>query len=82
MFHLRYFPVYLLIPFVVDMCGKSEAQKECSMRIQDLKSSTRYWNYVEDYCPCAGGLSAVNAIGTRLRSNTLGTDPRAYGGLE
>ena len=25
---------------------------------------TRYWNYLEDYWPCAGGLSAVNAIGT------------------
>ena len=31
------------------------------------KGSTRYWNYVEDYWLCAGGLSAVNAIGTQLR---------------
>ena len=29
--------------------------------------STRYWNYLEVYWPCAGGLSAVNAIGTQLR---------------
>ena len=30
--------------------------------------STRYWNYLEGYWPCAGGLSAaVNAIGTQLR---------------
>ena len=28
--------------------------------------STRHWNYLEDYWPCAGGLSAVNAIGTQL----------------
>ena len=34
----------------------------------DLKNgSTCYWNYLEDYWPCAGGLSAVNAIGTQLR---------------
>ena len=25
------------------------------------------WNYLEVYWPCAGGLSAVNAIGTQLR---------------
>ena len=32
------------------------------------KGSTRYSNYIEDYCqPCAGGLSVVNAISTRLR---------------
>ena len=29
--------------------------------------STHYWNYLEEYGPCAGGLSAVNAIGTQLR---------------
>ena len=28
--------------------------------------STRYWNYLEAYWPCAGGLSAVNAIDTQL----------------
>ena len=27
--------------------------------------STRYRNYVEDYWSCAGGLSAVNTIGTQ-----------------
>ena len=33
----------------------------------DLQNgNTRYWNYLEDYWPCAGGLSAVNAIGTHL----------------
>ena len=26
-----------------------------------------FTNYLEDYWPCAGGLSAVNAIGTQLR---------------
>ena len=31
------------------------------------KGSTNYMNYLEDYWPCAGGLSAVNAIGTQLR---------------
>ena len=31
------------------------------------QGSTRYWNYLEVYWPCAGGLSTVNAIGTHLR---------------
>ena len=26
-----------------------------------------YWNYLEVYWSCAGGLSAVNSIGTQLR---------------
>ena len=34
----------------------------------DLQTdSTRYSNYPEDYWPCAGGLSAVDAIGMQLR---------------
>ena len=36
----------------------------------------------EDYWPCAGGLSAVNAIGTQLRDlMNLGTDPMSVGGI-
>ena len=31
------------------------------------KYSTRYWNYLEDYWHCAGGLSVVNASGSQLR---------------
>ena len=38
------------------------------------------WNYFEVYWPCAGGLSAVNAMGTQLRDHKLGTDLMAYGG--
>ena len=30
-------------------------------------SSTHYSNYIEDYWPCAGGISAVNATGTQMR---------------
>ena len=30
--------------------------------------NTRYWNYLEDYWPCAGEFLAVNAIGTQLRN--------------
>ena len=33
------------------------------------QASTRYWNYLEVYWSCAGGLSAVNAIGTQLRAS-------------
>ena len=29
--------------------------------------STRYWKYLGDYWPRAGGLSAVNGIGKQLR---------------
>ena len=28
-----------------------------------MQRQHRYWNYLEDFWPCAGGLSAVNAIG-------------------
>ena len=31
------------------------------------QGSTRFLNYREVYWPCAGGLSAVNAMGTQLR---------------
>ena len=31
------------------------------------KGSIHYWNYLEDYWPCADGLAAVNAVGTQLR---------------
>ena len=34
----------------------------------DLQNgSTSYWNYLEDYWPCAGGFSTLNAIGTKVR---------------
>ena len=41
----------------------------CASRVLD---GNRFWavcseNYLEVYWPCAGGLSAVNAIGTQLR---------------
>ena len=38
-------------------------------------------NDVDDYWPCADGLTAVNVIGTQVaRSDKLETDPMAYGG--
>ena len=41
-------------------------------------------NYLEVYWPCAGGLSAVNAIGTQLRGDPInsGLTRMAYGGLK
>ena len=33
----------------------------------DLQRQHPLLNTVEDYWPCAGGLSVVNAIGTQLR---------------
>ena len=60
---------------------KRSAQKLVNGDTQ--KGSTRYRNYLEDYWPGAGGLSAANAIGTQLRDpinyNTIiGTDPKGY----
>ena len=47
------------------------------------KGSIRcYWNYLEDYRPCAGGFSAVNIIGTHFaRPDKVGTDPMVYDGI-
>ena len=39
-------------------------------------------NYLEDYWPCADGLSAVKVIGMQVaRPDKLGTGPMAYGGI-
>ena len=46
-------------------CGKREANIIWS--IVTCKGSTRYWNYLEDYWPSAGGVLAVISIGTQLR---------------
>ena len=48
-------------------CGKREVHINWSMVMQ--KGSTRYAKYLEDGWPCAGGLSAVNAIGPHLRDS-------------
>ena len=74
----RYFQRALFI--LIKMCGKSEAHVNWSM--VTCKGSTRNWNYLEDYWPCVGGLSAVNAIGTQLRDpiNSGLTRWRTYGG--
>ena len=53
------------IPIQVVGVGKKGAHYMVHGVLQN--GSTRYWNYLEDYWPCAGGLSAVNAIGTQLR---------------
>ena len=60
-----------VIPIIINSdCGKSEAHVNWFM--VTCKGSTRcYWNYLEDYWPWAGGLSAVNAIDTRLSGNPM-----------
>ena len=45
------------------MWENSGAQLFWSMGVT-CNGSIRYKNYLEDYWPCAGGLSAVNDIGT------------------
>ena len=49
---------------IVVPCGK-----ERRILIDPLRPARAapVWNYVEVYWPCAGGLSAVNAIGKQLR---------------
>ena len=32
---------------------------------------TRYWNYLEDYWPCAGGPSRVKALGRQRRDDSI-----------
>ena len=62
-------------------CGKRDAHSIWSM-VTCKGSITRYWNYLEDYSPCAGGFSAVDAIGTQLRDPiNSGSDPMAYGSM-
>ena len=66
-------PYRLIPPPILSACpvqtnsgrGKKEAHINWSM--VTCQGSTRYWDYLDDYWPCTGGLSAVNAIGTQLR---------------
>ena len=48
-----------------------------------ISPNPRSCNNLADYCSCAGGLSAVNAIGTQLRDpmNSALTRSSMYGGL-
>ena len=46
--------------------GKREAYRNWSM-VKPKEGSTRSWNDPEDYWPCAGGLSALNALRTQSR---------------
>ena len=59
-------------------CAEREAQIHWSMVVPEKAApvtGTTYWS-------CAGGLSAMNVIGTQLRDlMKLGTDPMAVGGI-
>ena len=48
-------------------CGKREEGAHWLVHSDAKAAPVRYWNYLEDYWPCAGGLSAVNVIRTQLR---------------
>ena len=61
------------MPTKIGECGKREAQVNRSMMI--LEKATPVWNYLEDYWSCAGGLSAVNAVGTQLRDLIVDSGP-------
>ena len=65
-------------------CGNREAHIDWSIGIPE-KGSTRYSYYREGYWPCAGGLSAMNAIDAQLRdpiNYTIGTNPMAVDGID
>ena len=58
-------PVLSTCPlYTISGCGK---ERHINWSMVTCQGSTRYWNYLEVYWPCAGGLSAMNAIGTQLR---------------
>ena len=42
-----------------------------SMLIPEKAALVHNWNYLEDYWPCASGLSAVNTIGTQVRDTPM-----------
>ena len=46
--------------------GFGKRETRIGWSVVTCESSTRYWNYLEDYWPCAGKLSAVNVIDTQL----------------
>ena len=78
---IRYFQHAHFIP-IVGVGKRGQAYINWSMVAWPAKAAS-VRNYLEVYWPCAGGLSAVNAIGTRLRdpNDKLGTDPMAHGGF-
>ena len=57
------FNICPLLIHTISGCGKERRILVGSM--VTCQGSIRYWNYLEVYWPCAGGLSAVNAIGTQ-----------------
>ena len=72
---LRYIYIYYII--AVQVLHQNRGQKRTI-----LAKAALVRNYLEEvYEPCAGGLSAVNVIGTQLRDPINWTDPMAYGGF-
>ena len=63
--HRRYFQHVHFVPWN-NGCGKKEAHIILIGPWRPSKAAP-IWNYLEVQCPCAGGLSAVNAIGTQWR---------------
>ena len=55
-------------------CGKREAHISWSM-VTCKMAGTRYRNYLEDYWPCAGGLSAVVVVVVVSHIQRIGCQP-------
>ena len=77
--NLRYFQRVHFIHHINSGCGKREAHIKWSM--VTCKGSSRYWNYLEGYLFCAGGLSVVNTLVTQLIKYVIETEPMAAGGI-
>ena len=74
-----YFPVHFLTTV---QCMVHESHTKIGPLRYLKRQHTRYLSFLEDYRACAGGLSAVNVIGTDLRNLIkLGTDSMAAEGI-
>ena len=63
---IRYFLYHTCPLHTTSGCGKRKAHINWSM-VKPEKAAPITRSTLEDYWPCAGGLSAVNTIGTQLR---------------
>ena len=60
----QFYPPAHFMPIV----GVGKERRAHKLVHGDLQNgSTSYCNYLEDYWPCAGGFSTLNAIGTKVR---------------
>ena len=93
---VRYFyvscTIQLFVPPILSTCllhtnsGRRKREAHINWSMVTCEGSTRYSTYLlaDNWSFCAGGLSAVNAIGTHffVGPDKLGTDLMAFGGIK